>query len=510
MRLKVRTIGIMGTAALMLAVPASASAVERFAAALGGSAVDLNCTGTPCTLEHVVEDVALDDDIVTVLPGAHVLAATLDITDQIELRGPPGQAIPTISSTAAGTAATVSVSDAGAVLRRLTLTRSDAGNGTGDAIFISQPATIDSVTAISSTVNQSANGCAVANLLGTVEIQNTVCASVATQGHGFGLSPGVGVATVNLRNVTAHSAGDDGISTNTPGGRTLTVNATNVIADGSGNDIRAQGAGTSAIVLDHSNYDDPLQAGGATITPDGADPSNQDADVMPPLFVSAGTGNLHQDAGSPTKNAGATVFADLERSDVDGEARFLGTATDIGADELTQAAPADVDSDGLVDVFDTCVNEPGPSSNGGCPIPVPPDTDGDGVPDSSDNCVAEVGPADNNGCPVLIVCATQPQGPGCATPDTTSPETTIGKGPKGTIAKDSALLKFSSSETGSTFRCKLDKAKFKLCTSPRRLRKLSDGRHTFKVVAVDPAGNEDATPATLRFRVKTKEEKDTK
>ncbi len=121
------------------------------------------------------------------------------------------------------------------------------------------------------------------------------------------------------------------------------------------------------------------------------------------------------------------------------------------------------------------------------------------------NAPARADVADGDGSPPIVCADGAPpaNGVGCATPDTTAPETTINTGPKGTIAKDSALLKFSSSEEGSTFRCKLDNAKFKLCTSPRRLRKLADGRHTFKVVAVDAAGNEDETPATLRFRVKT-------
>ena len=62
-------------------------------------------------------------------------------------------------------------------------------------------------------------------------------------------------------------------------------------------------------------------------------------------------------------------------------------------------APIDSDGDGIPDATDDCPNEPGPSSNNGCPV-ADPDTDGDGVPDSTDACPSDPGPADNNGCPV--------------------------------------------------------------------------------------------------------------
>lgn len=62
-------------------------------------------------------------------------------------------------------------------------------------------------------------------------------------------------------------------------------------------------------------------------------------------------------------------------------------------------------------------------------------------------------------------------------------------------------LDFSSSEPGSTFRCKLDKRAYSACRSPRRLKNLSPGRHTFRVVATDAAGNADPTPAKVSFRI---------
>lgn len=88
--------------------------------------------------------------------------------------------------------------------------------------------------------------------------------------------------------------------------------------------------------------------------------------------------------------------------------------------------------------------------------------------------------------------------------DLTAPNTRL-KGPKRVEQGRKARFRFKSSEPGSSFLCKLDKKKFKPCSSPRKVRtgKLgTDRRHRFKVVAVDAAGNVDPTPAKRRFKVK--------
>jgi hypothetical protein len=92
----------------------------------------------------------------------------------------------------------------------------------------------------------------------------------------------------------------------------------------------------------------------------------------------------------------------------------------------------------------------------------------------------------------------EPPGPGV---DTAPPQTKIVKGPGSKLAKGIAKFRFRSSESGSTFLCKLDRKKAKRCRSPKRYRKLKAGRHTFKVWAIDAAGNKDPTPARRKFRV---------
>jgi hypothetical protein len=88
-------------------------------------------------------------------------------------------------------------------------------------------------------------------------------------------------------------------------------------------------------------------------------------------------------------------------------------------------------------------------------------------------------------------------------PDTTAPETTITSAPASKTRQRNATFAFSSSEAGSTFQCALDKAAFAACDSPVSM-KVSRGKHTLLVRAVDAAGNADQTPAAASWKVKGK------
>lgn len=77
-----------------------------------------------------------------------------------------------------------------------------------------------------------------------------------------------------------------------------------------------------------------------------------------------------------------------------------------------------------------------------------------------------------------------------------SPAVLFSSGPRRTVG-----FAFAATERGSTFRCKLDRRPFRPCRSPR-LYRLKPGRHTFKVFAIDPAGNRDRTPAVVSLRIR--------
>jgi len=89
--------------------------------------------------------------------------------------------------------------------------------------------------------------------------------------------------------------------------------------------------------------------------------------------------------------------------------------------------------------------------------------------------------------------------------DTTPPQTTIGSGPTGTVSSTSASFGFTSSEAGSTFECSLDSTSaYSSCTSPKDYTALSAGSHTFRVRAIDKAGNVDGTPASRTWTATTR------
>lgn len=66
-----------------------------------------------------------------------------------------------------------------------------------------------------------------------------------------------------------------------------------------------------------------------------------------------------------------------------------------------------------------------------------------------------------------------------------------------------ARFRFTSSEPGSIFRCKLDGHRSRSCSSPTTYRHLKDGRHTFTVraIAPPPDGVADPTPARRRIYI---------
>jgi hypothetical protein len=85
--------------------------------------------------------------------------------------------------------------------------------------------------------------------------------------------------------------------------------------------------------------------------------------------------------------------------------------------------------------------------------------------------------------------------------DSTPPDTAIDSGPSGTITTSSTTFSFSSTESGSTFECRLDGAGWGTCPPPKAYASLANGNHSFDARAVDAVGNVDQTPASRTFTV---------
>jgi hypothetical protein len=101
-----------------------------------------------------------------------------------------------------------------------------------------------------------------------------------------------------------------------------------------------------------------------------------------------------------------------------------------------------------------------------------------------------------------------PPGPSSPVADTMPPQTSIAGGPAASTVATSASFTFSSSESASTFACKLDSGSWTACSSANTYSGLAVGSHQFEVRATDAAGNTDPTPASRSWTVDAPEPPD--
>ena len=99
----------------------------------------------------------------------------------------------------------------------------------------------------------------------------------------------------------------------------------------------------------------------------------------------------------------------------------------------------------------------------------------------------------------------EPPPPPKPRPDMKPPRTRLGAHPRKLLSTKSGhrrvVFRFASNEAGSRFSCRLDGQPFRICTSPRAY-VVGPGRHVFRVIAADRAGNVDRSPAVFHFRVR--------
>jgi hypothetical protein len=193
------------------------------------------------------------------------------------------------------------------------------------------------------------------------------------------------------------------------------------------------------------------------------------AGILPPAIGAAKLGGASGSGGVP----GATVRVFRKATASPGEVKsFLGEATADGSGNWSVTYAAAIP--GETRIAATQTSEGGTSELAFATTEPAPETGGGGS---------------GNG-----------NGGGNGGAEKPAPQTTIKKGPKAKTSSTTAKFKFTSSLSGSTFECKLDKKKFKPCQSPKAYKKLKPGKHVFKVRA-KKAGVTDPTPAVRRFKV---------
>lgn len=147
-------------------------------------------------------------------------------------------------------------------------------------------------------------------------------------------------------------------------------------------------------------------ADGAPLEPEDLD-GYEDLDGVPdPVHVGASADPSAPAAGSggaagAGEGSGSTAQS-KSTSGRDGAGSAASSSSSASADEAPVAAgalsgTADADADGVLDAYDSCVNEPedkdGFQDGDGCPDP---DNDEDGTPDASDACPDEPGSGCNS------------------------------------------------------------------------------------------------------------------
>jgi hypothetical protein len=107
-----------------------------------------------------------------------------------------------------------------------------------------------------------------------------------------------------------------------------------------------------------------------------------------------------------------------------------------------------------------------------------------------------------SGTPTSPVLPINLSGEGRAAPGP-GPDTKITRKPKGKVRSTTASFQFASTTPGVSFECRVDKEPFAPCTSPATY-VVKRGKHLFQVRAINAAGERDATPAQVSWRVPKK------
>jgi hypothetical protein len=536
------------TAVLFLGT-VDASAAVRFAAPGGSAPAASDCPrSNPCSLYNAADRLALNTNLkagdeIAVEPGTYSSAAGdlgpeggIIAAFNTNVHGMAGRPRPLVEVSSGGGAAAFRIEGPQAVLSDVEILAREESRG-----FSLFDGTVEGVVA---RADSQLETCRQQGGL----VRDTVCLSTGAAGTALGTSlfgaPANQVHTLKLRNVTAIATGPGSVGISFLGSGPLELNggAAGVLARGAAHDVLAEskspdphtpGSGAKlTLAFDHSDFAD------AQALTDGGGPVS----VTAPGFGTNITGNpllagdgYHELAGSPTLDAGV-ADALSGATDVDGNLRRLGAGTDIGADELGDATATTLvcqpdslvlggggtactatvsssagsptgsvalsgDGPGSFAAVGVCTLVPvGPGASS-CGLPYTPSAVGSGTRQLSASYLGDATHELSAGSTAIRVGAPAPAPRLPVFPATAAPNTTLRKKPARRTASRRATFSFLASKAGSSFQCRLDHKPFKRCRSPFTIKRLSPGRHTFQVRAVDSAGVIDPTPAVYGWKV---------
>lgn len=318
---------LAGAAVVLPPVPATALGAQRFASPTGTTAHSCATPAEACRIDKAINGATAGDEVV-LAPGSYTAPVQLTSTEAITIRGASRSTRPVIN---AATGNGLFLSSGGDVtVRDLEIVHT--GSNVGLLVF--GTGVVERVSVRSS--GNSACAAAYYTLM-----RDSLCVSTGPGGAAIEASVGTAGApnyTPRLRNVTAVATGVGGTGIDiTMDGPSITyaLDMRNVIARGSVDvDRQALGGASVVVTAASSSYATVTESGAGSMTTAGSG----DNLTAAPQFVD--TTRFRQNPTSPTVDAG-TVGPDLGTTDLDGDPRAVGSAPDIGSDELPDTTPPD-------------------------------------------------------------------------------------------------------------------------------------------------------------------------
>jgi hypothetical protein len=309
---------VIGGAAALTAAASPARAIAADAYASPGGAGDCSA-GDPCSLHAAVSTVTGGDDVL-LADGTYTLTAgtgSLSLSDSTLKPRVPGTR-PVINAVDGRNV----VSDGSGRLEDVTIVASGLSPGTA-ALEFTGGGRASRVAVVATGVSPIG-----VLMVGAAELFDSTVWTTSTAGKA--IRTGIGGAII--RNVTgvATGSGSVGLHAEGEGGIPQSTGVVNSIFRGSTTDVLATATSAdSNIDIDYSDY----------VTSSDAPPAAQINEGTfnisgAPVFRNASAGDFRQCPGSPTIDKGTTTPSTI---DFDGDARSLGAAADIGADEFTGA-----------------------------------------------------------------------------------------------------------------------------------------------------------------------------